>query len=111
MTHDEMRSRHFERLNAYRDSAEYATYAAQFGSAAPQGEPSSLLGRRWEIDEAIFMEALEALPPLKWDGRSFYMSEFTFGEITAKYSREGDGYYCEFARYPERSRQVGGRGL
>src|SRR5271156_902817 len=42
------------------------------------------------------------LPPLAWQGGSFYMSEFTFGDITAKYTKEGDRYFCEFAHYPAR---------
>lgn len=45
------------------------------------------------------------LPPLAYNNGSFYLSEFTFGDITTKYTKEGDRYYCEFARYPERKQE------
>lgn len=105
MTHDEIRARHFERLNSYRQSAEYAEYAGKIGAAVPQGPLTRLLGNRWEIDREVYEEFLEMLPPLGWRGGSFFMSEFSFGNITAKYTKEGDKYYCEFARYPELRRQ------
>ena len=62
----------------------------------------SLIGDRWEIDEETYREFLEVLPPLAYRGNSFYLSEFSFGDITTKYTREGNSYYCEFARWPER---------
>jgi hypothetical protein len=31
------------------------------------------------------------------------MSEFTFDDITAKFSKEGGKYWCEFARFPGRA--------
>lgn len=111
MTHDQIRQRHFEHLNSYRQSAEYAAYAKQVGMAVPEGELPTMIGKRWEIDAETYMEFLEVLPPLAhWPG-SFVLSEFTFGDVTTKYTREGDHYYCEFARYPERNRsqQSGGR--
>src|SRR4051794_17884427 len=106
MTHEETRKQHFERLNRYRQSAEYAEYAKAIGADVPQGDLPSLIGNRSEIDKDIYHEFLEMLPPIGWRGGSFFMSEFTFGDVTAKYSKEGDRYYCEFARYPERSRPV-----
>lgn len=50
--------------------------------------------------EQEFLEALEALPPLKW-GRwlrveSFRMSEFYSGTITRIYARTEDGRYWTF---------------
>jgi hypothetical protein len=102
MTHDEIRKRHFERLNNYRHSAEYADYARSIGSEVPPGDLPCLIGDRWEIDEQIYNDFLEILPPLEWRGGSFYMSEFAFGNITNRFSREGERYYCEFARYPAR---------
>jgi hypothetical protein len=100
MTHDEIRKNHFARLNGYRQSAEYAAYARTIGAEVPQGDLPSLLGNRWEIDEAVYDEFLGMLPPMGWRGGAFYMSEFSFDDITAKFSKDGDRYYCEFARYP-----------
>jgi hypothetical protein len=102
MTHDNFRAHHFERLNSYRKSAEYAQYAREVGADVPQGDLPSLIGNRWEIDEQLYHEFLEVLPPLGWRNGSFYLSEFTFGDITTKYTKDGDQYYCEFARFPER---------
>ena len=102
MTHEEIRKRHFERLNNYHHSAEYAEYAKEIGGEVPQGGLPSLLGNRWEIDAEIYHEFLGMLPPLEWRNGAFYMSEFTFDNITAKFSKDGDKYYCEFARYPSR---------
>ncbi len=111
MMHDEIRNRHFARLNSYRHSAEYAEYAREIGAPVPEGELPKLIGDRWEIDAETYHEFLEVLPPMGWRGGSFYMSEFSFGDITAKFSKEADKYYCEFARFPERQRSQGGRGL
>jgi hypothetical protein len=105
MTHDSVRKNHFERLNNYRHSAEYAEYARTIGADIPQGELPSLIGNKWEIDAETYREFLEMLPPLGWRGETFYMSEFTFSDISTKYSKEGDKYYCEFARYPEKKRE------
>jgi hypothetical protein len=60
------------------------------------------LGKRWEIDKETYWEFLEVLPPLAHRGGSFYLSEFTFDNITTKYTKEGDRYYCEFCRFPEK---------
>ncbi len=106
MNHEQLRKRHFELLNGYRNSAEYAAYAKEIGAEVPQGMLPSLFGAQWEIDKQIYHEALELLPPIGWRGGSFYMSEFTFGDITAKFSKEGDKYFCEFARYPEKAKPV-----
>ena len=102
MTHDSIRKQHFERLNSYRNSAEYAEYAKTIGADVPQGDLPCLIGNRWEIDEKTYWEFLEVLPPLAYRGGSFYLAEFTFDDITTKYTKEGTRYYCEFARYPER---------
>lgn len=104
MTHDEIRKQHFQRLNNYHHSSEYAEYAKQIGAEVPKGSLPSLLGDKWEIDRETYQEFLEVLPPLGWEGGTFYMCEFSFDDITAKFSKKGDKYYCEFARCPERRR-------
>lgn len=102
MTHQQLRDRHFQRLNRYRQSRECRDYCRQIGSTPPAGDLPSLIGDRWEIDRDIYEEFLEMLPPLGWTGGTFYMREFSFGDVTAKFSKEGDRYFCEFARYPAR---------
>ena len=100
MNHDQLRTRHFERLNDYRNSVEYQASPSCYQQ--PTGDLKTLIGDRWEIDEEIYMDFLEMLPPLGWQGGVFYMCEFSFDDITAKFTKEGDRFYCEFARYPSR---------
>ena len=102
MTHDQLRTEHFRRLNAYRNSAEYADYAKEIGATPPGGDLPTLIGDRWQIDRTIYDEFLGMLPPLGWKGGTFYMREFSFGDITAKFTKEGERYFCEFAHYPAR---------
>ena len=90
---------HIRQLNAYTKDPEYLTLKSYEDLAAFFEKQ---IGRRWEIDAAIYDEFLEMLPPLGWRGDTFYMSEFTFGDITSKFSREGDRYFCEVATYPPR---------
>lgn len=105
--HNEIRKRHSEHLRSYLQSAEYAAYAKEVGLEIPKGNLRSLLGKRWEIDKETYWEFLEVLPPLAHRDGSFYLSEFMFDNITTKYTKEGDRYYCEFARYePERKQPV-----
>jgi hypothetical protein len=101
LTHDQIRNRHFENLNDYRNSVEYQVSPNCYQH--PSGELKTLIGNRWEIDEAIYWEFLEMLPPMGWKGHAFYMMEFCFDDITTKFSKEGDKYYCEFARYTHRN--------
>lgn len=93
---------HYERLNNYRSTSEFAEYAKAIGYDAPAGELPSLLGQRWEINEEIFDEFLNMLPPMQWrrysGGESFFMCELCFDNITSKFTREGSQYFCEFAR-------------
>lgn len=100
MTPEEIRKRHFANLNSYREIPGYA-------DADTLGERAAILaaivGKRWEIDEDLYDEFLNILPPLGWHGGVFYMREFTFDDITTKFSKEGNRYFCEFARYPGRA--------
>lgn len=98
------RDDHFKRLNSYRNSREYADYARTVGIDLPErADLPTLIGARWAIDERIYNEFLNILPPLNWRGGSFLMREFTFGSITAKYTKEGDRYFCEFVDINPRS--------
>lgn len=101
MTHEEIEAAHYQRLNSYRQSAEYAAFASQIGAEVPEGELPSLLGKRWEIDEETYWHFLEVLPPMGWNDDTFYLREFSFDDITTKYSKEDGRYFCEFARFPE----------
>lgn len=97
------RAEHFVLLNDYKATREYAEHCRLIGMAAPDpdGLPS-VLGRRWEITADVYDEFLNMLPPMGWRGGVFFMCEFTFGDITAKFTHEAGRYYCEHARYPER---------
>jgi hypothetical protein len=69
-------------------------------------KPPPAMGEKWEIDEGVYGHFLESFgPPLGWTGpeghsESFYSSEFESDDVTTKYTREGDRYFCEFAEYP-----------
>jgi hypothetical protein len=76
MTHDSIRARHFERLNSYRNSKEFADYYRSIGNQVPEGELPSLIGDRWEIDEETYWEFLEVLPPLAYLANRFTCRNF-----------------------------------
>ena len=92
-------SEHFRQLNAYKDDPAYRTLEGYEDRAIFFAKT---VGRRWEIDAAIYDDALNILPPLAWRGDTFYMREFLFDDITHKFSREGDRYFCEVAYFPPR---------
>ena len=92
---------HYARLDAYRHSREYAAYRqAPAEGVAPDGLPS-LLGDRWEIDHDTYWYFLEVLPPLNMTRDGFVFAEYTFGDITTRYTEAAGRYYCEFVRWPE----------
>jgi hypothetical protein len=62
LSHDELRKRHYERLNDYRNSVEYQASPCCYQK--PTGDLKALLGDRWEIDEEIYDDFLDMLPPL-----------------------------------------------
>jgi len=101
MTSDPIRENHFSRLNSYRQSKEYQDWYQSISGVVPETDFPSLIGKRWEVTGEIYDEFLDMLPPVAFDGSRFYMSEESFDGYRAKFSREGDRYYCEFARYPE----------
>jgi len=100
MSSEELRKRHYERLNDYRNSVEYQ--ASPYCWQKPTGPLKTLIGDRWEIDEEIYDDFLGMMPPLGYRDGVFYMREFSFDDITAKFTREGTRFYCEFARFPGR---------
>ena len=102
MTPAKTRDNHYARLNDYRRTREYQDYAREIGIDVPGDNLPSLLGQRWEIDEAIYDEFLNMIPPLYWRGGSFYCREECFGGLYAKFTQEGDRYFCEYARLPKR---------
>lgn len=101
MNHEEIKARHYERLNHYRELPGYAESRESY--EAMQEFFAQIVGTRWEIDEEIYDDFLNMLPPLGWRGGVFYMREFTFDDITTKFTKEGSRYYCEFARFPGRA--------
>ncbi|NOG70447.1 hypothetical protein [Roseicella sp. DB1501] len=100
MNAEDIRANHYARLNDYRNTREYAEWYRSISGEPPAGERPSLLGQRWEIDEAIYDEFLNMMPPLHWRGGSFYCMEECFDDYHAKFSREGGQYFCEYARLP-----------
>ena len=103
MTPTSLRDDHFARLNDYRQTREYADWCESIGWARPAGDLPSILGQRWEIDEAIYHEFLEIMPPLHWRGGSFFMCEESFGGLHSKFTEQGGRYWCEFALLPRRA--------
>ncbi len=90
---------HYRRMNDYKDSKEYAEYAKSIGHEVEEKPTRSLIGDRWEINEELYYEFLEMLPPMGWRNGAFFMCEFTFDNITNRFSQEEGKFYCEFARY------------
>lgn len=43
-------------------------------------------------------EQLNVLPPIGWNGSGFWMSEYTYGDVTAYYQRFGGRYYTSLQR-------------
>ncbi len=87
------REEHFKLLNDWNQSPEWKRdYSFDF---------ASLIGKRWEINEELWWEFLEVLPPVRWrkdgNGESFFISEALSGNIHSKYIREGDRYFHEWA--------------
>lgn len=94
-----LRDEHYKRLNTYRHSIEYLVYARMVGinpTVTDADKLPKLCGTRWAIDERIYNEFLNMLPPLNHRSNSFLLREFVFGTITTKYSKVGDRYFCEF---------------
>lgn len=89
----------YRQFNAYRDDPAYRKLV---GHEARVAYFARHVGARWEIDEAIYNEFLNILPPLGWRGDSFYLCEFLFDDITHRFSREGERFFCEVAYYPPR---------
>lgn len=59
---------------------------------------NGLCGRWKEVTEEEFNEQLNVLPPIGWNGSGFWMSEFTYGDVTAYYQRFGGRYYTSLQR-------------
>jgi hypothetical protein len=74
------RSQHFANLNQYRERDQPA---------------ATMLGMWWEIDEAIYEEFLNMLPPAYCTG-GFRMIEKLTDDIAATFQRVGDRYFCSF---------------
>jgi hypothetical protein len=89
---DEVRRNHFQHLNQV---------------------PQSEFGERWEINKVLWWEHLETFAEVLgftatpepggadgWATASFYSPEFRRDDITTKYTKDGDRYFCEIVRYP-----------
>jgi hypothetical protein len=76
------REEHFANLNGYDNDGRYSP-----------GECAYVVGHRWEVTEEIFNEFLNVLPPIRWIGDSFCMSEMLSGSITSMYFKDSLGRY------------------
>lgn len=85
------RHEHFARLNEWNKSEEWKAGRYDF---------NSLMNQKWEIPESVYWEFLEVLPPVGYKNGAFYMSEMLTGDITSKYSQEGNKYFHEYAKLP-----------
>jgi hypothetical protein len=63
-------------------------------------KPRPPVGERQEVNEAVYRYFEDLMTPCLWTETSFYMAEFDDDEVTRKYTREGELYFCEFAEYP-----------
>ena len=59
----------------------------------------SLCGDWKEITEEQFQEALNILPPIKWERGGFYIGEPTRGSLYGFYQRIGDKYYTSLQSF------------
>lgn len=59
---------------------------------------TGLCGRWKEVTEEEYNEQLNVLPPIGWNGSGFWMSEYTYGDVTAYYQRFGGRYYTSLQR-------------
>lgn len=97
--HQSISDRHYRNLNAYKDDPAYKTLE---GYEERVAFFATFVGQKWEIDETVYEEAFEIVPPLGVRGDSFYLGEFLFDDITHKFSREGGRVFCEVAHFPPR---------
>ena len=51
-----------------------------------------------EITEENFEDALNVLPPMRWENGGFFMSERYTGDVTAFYQQIGNKYYTSYQR-------------
>jgi len=56
---------------------------------------NNIEGLKALIDEKTYWHFLECLPPLRFDGNVFYMSEFLIGNLTLRFWKEEEAYFCE----------------
>ena len=61
----------------------------------------NIKGLKAKITEEKYMYFLEVLPPMGWKGNTFYMREFLSGDLTFKFTKVGNQFYCEVADFRE----------
>ena len=94
-----VRDAQFRQLNAHREDPAYPAldgYEDRVAFFATQ------VGRKWEIDAALYDEFLNLLPPRAYQGDSFVMREFLFDDITHRFSRADDRHFCGVVAWPPR---------
>ena len=64
---------------------------------------SNIEGLKALIDKKTYWHFLECLPPLRFNGNVFYMSEFLTDNLTLKFWKEEGSYFCEVVQLNLRS--------
>ena len=59
----------------------------------------NILGLHAEITEKEYWHFLECLPPLKYEGNGFYMSEFLTGNLTHFFYKKDGKFFCEVREF------------
>jgi hypothetical protein len=63
-------------------------------------------GLKAEISEEDYDFLLNVLPPVDWNGDTFYMSEFLVGDLTTKAYKKDGKYYAEVVDYRKEHPQI-----
>lgn len=65
---------------------------------------SNIEGLKTEITEEEYYYFLECLPPLDFNGSTFFMSEYLTGDITTKFYIKDNKYYAEVVKHISKNR-------
>jgi hypothetical protein len=60
----------------------------------------------WKIDYEQYMDSLEVLPPLRWQGNSFFISEADTQDVHAYYCKHNGSYYTTRARLSHKREDI-----
>ncbi|MEO9904325.1 DUF1419 domain-containing protein [Nisaea sp.] len=93
----ESREQHYENLNRAAREKTGSILDADF---------SGQHGDMWEINESIYHEFMNLLPPLAWRDSSFCISEMLTDDITAVFFQQSGSFFCRYLRMREHSENL-----